>query len=100
MLSQMVLDPAADREVPIDHQVTVVNMQVGRVPICAESPTGRSHTTGQFSTMTCEDWSVARSEDMPRSVTASRHMLRRAFHLCSALLLAAVGLVILQPSVD
>ena len=41
MLSQMVLDPSADREVPVDHQVTVVNMQVGRVPICAGSPTGR-----------------------------------------------------------
>jgi hypothetical protein len=33
-------DQSADREVTVDYQVAVVNMQVGYVPMCAGSPRG------------------------------------------------------------
>jgi hypothetical protein len=38
MLSQMVLDPSADREVAVDRQVAAANVQVGGVPICVGPP--------------------------------------------------------------
>jgi hypothetical protein len=31
---------SANREAPVDHELTVANMQVGPVPICVASPGG------------------------------------------------------------